>query len=202
MEEKSRASNRERILEAAILLFSERGFSAVSQREIAAAVGIKAASLYNHFPSKEAILEEIVEVLRRGLTQDVMPAFQPEEMIGLRAYLDLISSASDALFVSPENFRIGVIVMREQFYNATVRRMLYEMMILGPREQISAYFARLMQAGKMRNGDAQFAAMEYHAFFVYEFYENALSLGIEKEPKQQSQAGLMHTERFIQDWEL
>lgn len=201
MQEKSRNSNREKILEAAILLFAERGFSAVSQREIAAAVGIKAASLYNHFPSKEAILEEIVNMLKEGLMQHVMPVFSPAELVPLCEYLEGITITSDALFLSPAFFRIGIIIMREQFHNATVRRMLYEMMLLGPREAISAYFARLMQAGMMRNGDAQFAAKEFHALFVYEFYENALSFGIEAEPRQQTRAGQAHTERFIENWE-
>ena len=50
-----------RILEKALELFSTRGYDAVSVGEIADAVGIKAPSLYNHFPSKRAIFEAIVE---------------------------------------------------------------------------------------------------------------------------------------------
>ena len=52
---------RERILEQALELFSEKGYDSVSVGEIARAVGIKAPSLYNHFPSKRAILDAIVE---------------------------------------------------------------------------------------------------------------------------------------------
>ena len=49
------------ILDKALELFSTRGYSSVSVGEIAKAVGIKAPSLYNHFPSKQAIFEAIVE---------------------------------------------------------------------------------------------------------------------------------------------
>ena len=42
---------KERIVEEAFALFASRGFHAVSVRDIAAAVGIKDASLYNHFPA-------------------------------------------------------------------------------------------------------------------------------------------------------
>ena len=49
------------IIEKALELFSERGYDAVSVGEIAAAVGIKAPSLYNHYKSKEAIFDAIVE---------------------------------------------------------------------------------------------------------------------------------------------
>ena len=52
---------RERILEQALELFSEKGYDSVSVGEIARAVGIKAPSLYNHFPSKQAIFDAIVE---------------------------------------------------------------------------------------------------------------------------------------------
>lgn len=52
---------KQKILDEALRLFSERGYDAVSVGEIAQAVGIKAPSLYNHFPGKQAIFEEIVE---------------------------------------------------------------------------------------------------------------------------------------------
>lgn len=48
-----------RILEVASRLFYERGYHATTMRDLAAGVGIKAASLYNHFPSKQEILVRI-----------------------------------------------------------------------------------------------------------------------------------------------
>jgi AcrR family transcriptional regulator len=50
---------RERILEAALDLFSSRGFAGTSVREIAAAVGITEGGLYAHFAGKQAIFEEL-----------------------------------------------------------------------------------------------------------------------------------------------
>ena len=51
----------QKILDKALELFSAKGYDSVSVGEIAKAVGIKAPSLYNHFPSKQAIFETIVE---------------------------------------------------------------------------------------------------------------------------------------------
>jgi AcrR family transcriptional regulator len=45
-----------RILEAASRLFYERGYHATTMRDLASDVGVKAASLYNHFPGKQDIL--------------------------------------------------------------------------------------------------------------------------------------------------
>ena len=52
---------KQRILKKSLELFSAKGYDAVSVGEIAKAVGIKAPSLYNHFPSKQAIFDAIVE---------------------------------------------------------------------------------------------------------------------------------------------
>ena len=52
---------KQRILDKALDLFSKEGYDAVSVGQIAAAVDIKAPSIYNHFPSKQAIFDAIVE---------------------------------------------------------------------------------------------------------------------------------------------
>mgnify|MGYP003169379646 CR=1 FL=1 len=56
---------KQRILEKSLELFSTKGYDAVSVGEIAKAVGIKAPSLYNHFPSKQAIFDAILETTTR-----------------------------------------------------------------------------------------------------------------------------------------
>jgi AcrR family transcriptional regulator len=57
-------SGRERILQCAADLFLQNGYAGTSVRDIADAAGIKAASLYYHFDSKDDLLGEI---LRRGV---------------------------------------------------------------------------------------------------------------------------------------
>lgn len=52
---------KQRILDKALELFAAKGYDSVSVGEIAGAVGIKAPSLYNHFPGKQAIFDAIVE---------------------------------------------------------------------------------------------------------------------------------------------
>ena len=52
---------KQKILDKALELFSAQGYDAVSVGEIAKAVGIKAPSLYNHFPGKQAIFDALVE---------------------------------------------------------------------------------------------------------------------------------------------
>ena len=51
---------KQKILDKALELFSAQDYDSVSVGQIAKAVGIKAPSLYNHFPSKQAIFDAIV----------------------------------------------------------------------------------------------------------------------------------------------
>jgi AcrR family transcriptional regulator len=53
-------NTRDKIIYEALNLFSTKGFDAISVRDIAKAVGIKASSLYNHFKNKQDILDTII----------------------------------------------------------------------------------------------------------------------------------------------
>ena len=56
-----RGNTKQEILVASLELFSVQGFEATSISQIADAVGIRKASLYSHFESKQAILDALVE---------------------------------------------------------------------------------------------------------------------------------------------
>lgn len=60
-------SVRERIRAAAVQLFAEMGYHAAPLRDIAGLAGIQAASIYYHYPSKQALLVEIMDTHMRQL---------------------------------------------------------------------------------------------------------------------------------------
>ncbi|AZM88435.1 MULTISPECIES: TetR/AcrR family transcriptional regulator [Streptomyces] len=55
--------SRDRIVEAAGALVDEEGLEAVSTRRLAAALGVSGPSLYNHFRTKDAILEAVADAV-------------------------------------------------------------------------------------------------------------------------------------------
>ena len=61
---------KQKIIDKALELFAAHGYDAVSVGEIAKAVGIKAPSLYNHYPSKQAIFDAIVESTAKQYESD------------------------------------------------------------------------------------------------------------------------------------
>lgn len=62
-------NRREEIILTAAKLFKEKGYSAVTMRDLATELGIKAASLYNHISSKQDILKSIIISLAEDFTQ-------------------------------------------------------------------------------------------------------------------------------------
>lgn len=62
-------TRQQEIIRVAAKLFKEKGYSAVTMRDLAKAIGIKAASLYNHINSKEDILNKIIISLAEDFTE-------------------------------------------------------------------------------------------------------------------------------------
>lgn len=73
------------ILDAALAVFAEKGYSAGSMRDIAARVGVTEPALYRHFPGKEALFRALVRViatLLRSEAEDLIGAIRPEALRG------------------------------------------------------------------------------------------------------------------------
>jgi len=125
-------SMRERILDVAANLFARKGFYAVSIREITRTVGIKESSLYNHFQSKEQLLEEILDLFQS----------QEEEFFkGLSSTIEIekvVRSGKTKKFLSdelrrfirfwdsPDRERLWFIVSMEQHRNPRAARLILQ----------------------------------------------------------------------------
>lgn len=91
------------IINVAAKLFKEKGYSAITMRDIAQAMNIKAASLYNHIKSKQEILAliiiEIAEEFTNTISQIVISEdtnIQKLEKV-IQLHIDITLRNSDAL---------------------------------------------------------------------------------------------------------
>lgn len=77
---------RDLITDEAVSLFAARGYGGSSMRELARRCGTTASNVYNYFPSKRDLLEEI---FRRGTDQirETIEAGRGDGPSGLEAYL-------------------------------------------------------------------------------------------------------------------
>lgn len=99
------ASRKEEIKACAAHLFRKKGYSATSMREIAEVVGIQAASIYNHFKSKEFILRDLLlemahlftEGMKEVNTTKLNPIQKMEQLIDLHVRLTVEHTDAIAL---------------------------------------------------------------------------------------------------------
>jgi len=71
-------TRKQEIIRVAAKLFKSKGYSAVTMRDLAKAMDIKAASLYNHISSKQAILQDIIIAIAEDFTtgmQNIMNSY-------------------------------------------------------------------------------------------------------------------------------
>ena len=164
---------KQRILDAALGLFSDHGFDTVSVGQIAKAVGIKAPSLYNHFPSKQAIFDALFEATAaqyeretgeisihvQDLGQDV-PVFRGIDE-------DALAEKVRQMFIyslRSENVRRFRRMMTiEQFRSHEIAELYTKRYI----DRMTAYHAGLFRAleaaGQIKNEDPDVLALMYTA---------------------------------------
>ncbi len=76
------------IRNAARRLFAERGYNAVSMRDIAGAIGKQPGGIYNHFPSKQTILVDLMEEnLTRAHAAAIAPLPDTDPVARLEAFV-------------------------------------------------------------------------------------------------------------------
>ncbi|MFA9272050.1 MAG: TetR/AcrR family transcriptional regulator [Baekduiaceae bacterium] len=134
-----RAERMEQTLTAAHALFAERGFTAVTMDDVAAAVGVTKPLLYNYFGNKErlylACLEQSADALVSTVVDAVAAADRPADALGdgIRAFFDFVEqdrSSWAVLFdeTLPANGEIAdqVAQYREQILDAVASASLQQ----------------------------------------------------------------------------
>jgi len=117
-------------------LFKEKGYSAVTMRDIAQAIDIKAASLYNHIKSKQEILalmvigiaEEYTHTIQNIEISDETAVQKIEKVIQLHIDItvrnpDALASLNNDWMHLPEAYLKYFLQMREE-YEAIFRRIV------------------------------------------------------------------------------
>ncbi|MFD7662559.1 TetR/AcrR family transcriptional regulator [Streptomyces sp. NPDC059788] len=79
--ERKKAATRQKIAEAALRLFLERGYDKVGIREVAAEADVAVTTLFSHFASKEALVFEQDQDFEQRLTQAVTGRAPGEPLI-------------------------------------------------------------------------------------------------------------------------
>jgi AcrR family transcriptional regulator len=136
-------SMRDRILAAAVQLFAEYGYHAAPLRDIAQIAGIQAASIYHHYPNKQALLVEIMETQMQRLIAGL------EHMI--QEYDDPVTCLNEAI---AHHIRLHTMYKNEFFIIDTEMRALegeHKTHILSLRDRYAALLQGILSKGMREN---------------------------------------------------
>ena len=156
MNEKMTDRKRAAIVEAALREFRSNGFEATSMDRIAAAACVSKRTVYNHFPSKDELFEQILVELWNCSAALNAIAYRPgrplrEQLLELMHQKMLL--LRDPYFLDMARVAIAEAIHAPQRAQDMVAK-------LGSKEEGVSVFVRAAQAdGKLKAGDPQFMAM-------------------------------------------
>jgi len=140
---------RELILAAATHQFAERGYDGTSLNDIADAVGIRRPSLLHHFPSKEALYQQVFIRAVTDFGERTQQAIDGNRE-GWKQLEHVLEAAFDFFVENPDFVRL---VRREQLDSS---HGIDLGLALRPYfQQACAFFGREMDAGRFRRQDPE-----------------------------------------------
>ena len=140
---------RERSLRAAEQIFAQRGYGLASMREVAAAAGIRAASLYHHWRSKDALYAEVLEQANAAVRTIVRDALGRDEP--LRAQLRRVVGDVFSFFLAhPDLARLNLRATLGDGFHSTLPAYLAESRWLGLME---GFLQPLVAKGEVKQID-------------------------------------------------
>lgn len=164
-----KGSTKQEILEAALDLFSTQGFETTSVSQIADAVGIRKASLYSHFASKQEILDALVQNVLEGYEKHSIfamadwddPAFTrdrpdltPEEI------LQMVLGQVRYILHDPVISRSRKMLVIEQFQNPKLSEMQTKQNYTNVIRYFTGLIRFLIRRGRLKDCDPEIMAAQ------------------------------------------
>lgn len=193
----ARKDTKTEILNGAINLFSKRGYTETSMREIALEANIQPGSIYNHFKSKQEILDFILETYS---------AYVEENSYSENAVENLKQNVTpenilECMFLSfPDNeaerFRkMLYIILHEQHRIDSVRQFVIEKFIFQNERYVKGIVDMLLENGLIEPVDSD-AVAKLHVATIY-LWSNANLFGIDDENSFSYKNGMADVLRFL-----
>ena len=186
-------TTKEKILNEALILFSEKGYSDVFVGDIAAAVGIKAPSLYKHFKGKQEIFNSCVEKFFERMTQIRNELFLPDtpqsDVSYKTADTEKITDFAVGLFMfywkDDIASRFRKMLMIERYRNPELNRIYEELFVIGAVEYEEKIFAELMGTGVIKKEEPHIIALRFYTPIFYLLQKYDMWPEKEEEAKQE-----------------
>jgi AcrR family transcriptional regulator len=164
--ERSTTANRGSVLDAACVLFAERGYHGTSMKDIAEKLGVRAPSLYNHVTSKQDMLYAIMDkAMDRAL------AALDEALAGVEDVAEQLRRATESLVLDFLRYPAEVTVCNNEVRSLEADNRLA---IVAKRDRYAARVRRIIEEGG-RSGRFRTRTPQIAAFAVLEMGNSAKS---------------------------
>ncbi len=161
-------TTREKILETALRLFSQKGYLGATTKEISAESGVAEVTLFRHFSSKESLFEEMLSTYSfLPALREIMPSIKnmpyEEALVEIASgHLEVLSRRADLIKIMHSEVHI---------YPEKIRK-IYFTYIDEMFRTLAAYFSEMQKKGFLRPFDSFLAARAFFGMF-YAYFASA-----------------------------
>ena len=161
---------KDKILIEALSLFSVSGFSGVSVRDIAKAVGIRESAIYKHYKNKQQLFDTIVEVSAdriNVLQEKLISKFNHEEntkdIFPIGSIQDIYCNIFLFYLTDDVLSKFRRMMTIEQFKSHELNEKFKEMFIKKTLSYQSEVFRTLITEGKVNGTDPEIMAIHFYS---------------------------------------
>ena len=168
---------KQRILDEALTLFSEKGYANVFVGDIADRVGIKAPSLYKHYKSKRAIFDAIIDEMNRRFEEQAKSL----QITGTDASADagvyqeisedrLLKTGRDLFlyFLHDDyNQKFRKMLTLEQFHDEDLAKIYSRIYVDDPLSYQGMLFGFMVTSGVLKTDNVQIMTLHFYAPIYY-----------------------------------
>ena len=155
---------KERILAAALEMFSQNGYAGTNIRELTASLGLVKSSMYKHFKSKEEIWDTLLDRMiayygeRFGSAENLPPV--PDSLEGL---VTMTMRMVDFTVHDEKIVMIRKVLAIEQFRDARAKELATKHFLTGLTQMFTCVFQGMMERDLLRQDDPEMLAFAYTA---------------------------------------
>ncbi|MCI6008423.1 TetR/AcrR family transcriptional regulator [Oscillospiraceae bacterium LCP25S3_E10] len=174
-------NTKQKILNEALTLFSEKGYSSVYVGDIADAVGIKAPSLYKHYKNKQEIFDSCVKVFSERM-EDIrtclrLPDTSKADINYQTANMETIIEIAKSLFMfywqDDVAAKFRKMLMIERYHNPKLNELFEDLFINGAIRHEEKIFCDLIQAKIIKKENPHIIALRFYTpiFYLLQKYD-------------------------------
>ena len=155
---------KERILAAALDMFSQKGYDGTNIRELTASLGLVKSSMYRHFESKEEIWNTLLdELIAYYDARFGSPAHLPPVPDSLEELVEMTMRMVDFTVHDERIIKTRKLLTIEQFRDDRARSLATRHFLTGLSEMFTPVFSGMMDKGLLRRDDPAMLAFAYTA---------------------------------------